>query len=234
MDRQKRMKKGFSFGELLIVVAIVALIALAVLMAYQTQVAKAHDATRKEHMKKFRIMFEDYYNDHNCYPTEAQWDACTCGSACFSPYMDQFLCDPVTRQKYYYYPFTNADGEVDTCLGYRLYAKFENKGDPDITMVGCSWVMGCGTDTRSAYNYGITIPGPLTDADFNPNATPTPTGYQYEPGCESATGPWACNIAGTCNSFASEDFSNGRCSYGFTTADCCHASVCPAITWCEW
>jgi len=219
---------GFSLGELLVVIVIVSLLAIAIIMAYQTQVAKANDAKRKEDLNKYKIAFEDYYNDHNCYPTQAMWEACTCESACLSPYMEKFLCDPTTKQEYYYVQLTD-------CKGYQLYTKLENKGDPDITRVGCSWSEGCGYDIPlSLYNYGIAVGGSLTAADFNPNTTPTPTSV-YAPGCERIPGEdfHACNTNGECNGHPSSDFPD-RCPVGFRTGNCCVASGCPESIWCKW
>jgi len=221
---------------------IITLLALVLLMGYQAQVAKAHDVTRKDHFRSYKIMFEDYYSDHACYPTQAEWDACTCGGSCFSPYLREFFCDPVSKQKYYYYPFTDADGNSEPCRGYRLYTKLNTKIDPDIPLVGCSWMRGCGNDVPlSTYNWGMSMGGPLTAADFNPEptgtpgptATPTPTSI-YGPGCQTATGPHACNTGGTCNGYNEADFSNGRCSVGFKDAQCCIDSGCPASIRCAW
>lgn len=232
---QKKIKRlsGFSLGELLIVITLIVILAITVIMAYQNQLSKARDTTRKADLGKYIIAFEDYYNDNGCYPTKEVWDACECGSACLAPYMDKFLCDPATRQKYYYFPFSNEEGIVDSCIGCRLYAKLENTGDPDIRNVGCSPTLGCGEGLLASYNYGIAIGGPLTAADFNPNITPTPTSA-YPPGCESANGPWACAKGGTCNSVGAGAFSSGQCSVGFSNAICCQNSLCPKAIWCKW
>jgi len=175
MNTQVRRLRGFSLSELLVVVVIVTLLAIAIIMGYQTQIAKANDAKRKDNLNEFRIAFENYYNDNSCYPTEAVWNGCTCDGNCLSPYMENFLCDPTTRQKYFYYPFNKPEPDVNTCIGYRLYAKLENRGDPDIISVGCDWIRGCGDDDRASYNYGISMTGSLTAADFVPNPTSTPT-----------------------------------------------------------
>jgi len=240
-DIDKKLR-GFSLGELLIVVTLIIVLAISVLFTYRHQVDKAHDTTRKDHFKKFRIAFEDYYNDHNCYPTnkenDAVWENCTCGSACLAPYMDSFLCDPVTQQKYYYYPFTiDVDGveTEDTCLGYRLYTKLSVVADPDIINVGCSPTRGCGVLGNLPFNnYGISMGGPLVAEDFDPNtsSTPTPT-TGVAPGCESSWGPWACNTNGDCNGgYTQENFQPGRCPVYFLSIDCCPAP-CPTGYWCS-
>jgi len=235
IERSRPAGQGFSLGELLVVVTLVVLLALTALLTYQHQMEKAYDTTRKDHFKKFRIAFEDYYSDNECYPTLEVWDGCTCGGSCLSPYMDSFLCDPNTKLPYFYYPFTDAEENPDTCMGYRLYTKLRNTGDPDIRYVGCSPVLGCGDGPPlSSYNYGISMGGRLTAEDFDPDATPTPTD-RFTPGCVSSDGPWACNPSGTCNGgYEPISFSSGKCSVGFTTASCCLESGCPDDIRCKW
>lgn len=231
--------RGFSLGELLIVVLIVTLLAIAIIMAYQNQVSKARDTQRKEHLNKFRIAFEDYYNDIGCYPSLTLWNSCTCDGNCLSPHMEKFLCDPTTRTRYYYTSVVEG-GDQEDCptLGYRLFAKLENKGDPDIVAVGCSPVIGCGAGYLANYNWGINMGGALTAADFDPNATPPPTAWQAPPNCTiNDTGPWACQYLGRCHSTPLQYFTNGLCSVGFTTADCCEKTYvngeCPTEIRCK-
>jgi Tfp pilus assembly protein PilE len=233
----KRLKKlrGFSLGELLVVIVIVTLLAIAIIMTYQTQVAKANDAKRKEDLNKYKIAFEDYYNDHNCYQTEEFWNNCTCGGNCLSPYMEKFLCDPTTRQKYYYKSITDADGNPDPCLGYQLYARLENSVDPDINGVGCSWIRGCGFDAPlSLYNYGIAVGGSLTAADFVPNPTPSSTPSPTPLGINFCLGDGSkkCNVKTGC----APDYGKRDCNEvlinefgcrGFTNASEC-SSLCRA------
>ena len=230
-----RLPKGFSLGELLIVIAIVALLAIVIIMAYQHQVAKAHDAKRLDHLATFRVTFEDYYNDHGCYPSKEMWDnECTCDGNCLTPYMNSFFCDPVKGSKYYYYPFTGEDGVTpDPCKGYRLYTKLDDESDSSITTVGCSPTGGCGSGALASYNYGIAMGGSLYDGTAAPATTTTPTVY-ISPGCASAGGPHACDKGGTCNGFDVLDFSNGRCSVGFATGQCCINTGCPASIRCNW
>jgi prepilin-type N-terminal cleavage/methylation domain-containing protein len=224
--------RGFSMGELLVVIVIVALLAITILMAYQNQVAKANDSKRKDHFNQFKIALEDYYNDKSCYPTVTDWNGYTCDGTEFAPYMDKFLCDPTTRQRYLYQSFTDEDGNPDSCLGYKLYTKLEYKGDPDIIRVGCDWVQGCGTtDALKLVNFGIGMGGPLTAADFipNPTSTATPTPTQTP-----SYGPFGCNPSATCNnSYGKADLDSGRCSVLFSSMGACRASGCPVSIRCR-
>ena len=226
------LPKGFSLGELLVVIVIVTLLAIAILMGYQNQVAKANDAKRKEDFSKFKVALEDYYNDNNCYPAAVSMNTTwACEGNGFSPYMEKFLCDPIIKSHYYY--IEGPDGNSDPCSGYRLYAKLQNKGDPDIVSAGCSWTLGCGKDAPlSQYNYGIVMGGSLTAADFVPNPTSTPTNT---PSPKPVQGPWGCNTSGACNaSYGQASLDSGRCSILFTTRIACINSGCPSAIRCKW
>ena len=177
-------KKGFTLAEILIVTAIVLVLSIVVILNYRQQIARANDAKRKEDLSKLKTAFEDYYNDHSCYPSTDVWNACTCGSPCLAPQIPTFPCDPVTSEPYYYQTISDISG--GQCGGYRAYAALEDTNDPDIKRVGCT-PTGCGWDVPAKYNYGIAMgttvgaPGLL--------ATPTPNALQglYNPGL------WICN-----------------------------------------
>ena len=61
---------GFTLVELLIVVALVGIIALAMIVLFNPwqQINKAYDARRKHDLDVLQKSFEDYYNDKGCYP----------------------------------------------------------------------------------------------------------------------------------------------------------------------
>jgi len=228
----QKKTQGFSLGELLVVVTIIILLAMAILMAYQNQIAKANDAKRKEDLNKYKIALEDYYNDNGRYLTEDEWYGYDCDTAEFAPYMNIFLCDPRTRTHYLY---QSCKDENDNLIpGYKLYAKLENKGDPDITAVGCSWIRGCGEGDLASNNYGITVGCALTATDFEPNAPVEPPPFVPPPNCPiNRTGPWACGTEGTCNSVGVTAFTNGWCTVGFTTRECCWGTYVNGIEKCS-
>lgn len=121
---------GFTLMELLIVVALIALIATAVLVLLNpwAQIAKGQDSKRKQELTQLNKVLEDWYNDKGCYPkpTDICYDpptnVCTppgvngplksqkchiCGnessSPPFSPYLSRLPCDPRHKQKQYLY-----------------------------------------------------------------------------------------------------------------------------------
>ena len=52
--------------ELLVVVAILAILMVVAMMGWRTQTVKAKDAKRKDDLYRLKVAFEDYYNDNEC------------------------------------------------------------------------------------------------------------------------------------------------------------------------
>lgn len=161
-----RLSRGWTLAELLIAVAIVALVTLAVLIGFRTQIARGYDAKRKTDLDSIHKAFEEYYNDHGCYPLPGILD--NCGSDALTPYLVKIPCDPVTKQPYKYVP------EGNPCLGFRACVALQDKGDPAIASLGCDPVEGCGWG--AGYNYCISSGVTVVAPDFVPGGgTPTPT-----------------------------------------------------------
>lgn len=133
---------GLTLMETLIVIALLAILVIGLLALgnYKTQIQKGRDAKRKSDLVVLKLKMEDYYNDHNRYPTVDEMDEC---KVPFRPYMDLIPCDP--RGPAYYYE-TNESGQW-----YRIYTALEYEEDPAIASVGCT--NGCGPD--GTYNYGV-------------------------------------------------------------------------------
>jgi len=140
--RKKKTRKGFSLTELMIVVAIIAILLLVAIWAYRPQLLKGRDVRRKADLNKLEKVFEDYYNDNDCYPETPD--------QLVPDYLSEFPTDPVTRQPY---EFSTEDCDV-----YRIYAKLEYEQDSAIAEVGCSSGCGPGGGTPGgtcSYNYGV-------------------------------------------------------------------------------
>lgn len=183
---------GFSLGELLVVITIISVLATIAMLNFRRQTERGYDARRKSDLMNFKIAFEDYYNDHNCYPSEEEWNGYACGGSDFAPYIDPFPCDPVTGEHYYY--VTIADGSGGSCGGYRLYASLSDTSDPDIRALGCGSA-GCGYGIPEKYNFGISVGGTVAEEGFvaNPTSAATPAPTSYIGSVE------ACNPNGVCN-----------------------------------
>lgn len=136
------IKKGFTLAEILIVIAIVAILAMIALGSYLNQIKKGFDARRKKTLNQMRTALEDYYSDNNRYPASL-----SCGQN-LSPWMKEVPCEPDGTDYYY---------ETDEITWFRIYTKLENEADPSIEKVGCDKVPpnGSGCPGNSAYNYGI-------------------------------------------------------------------------------
>jgi prepilin-type N-terminal cleavage/methylation domain-containing protein len=188
------MKKGFTLTEILIVIAILMLIFLIVLANIRNQVAKAHDVQRKADLNKIQKSLEEYYNDKQTYPPDAN-AFLNCGSGDLSPYLVKILCDPVNKTPYKY-----VLGNPTAKDGYVVCAKLENRADSDITRIGCDPIKGCGW--VEGYNYCVASGMLAVSADGlggsggsggGPIGTPTPT---------AVPGIWACTPNGDCNAYA--------------------------------
>jgi type II secretory pathway pseudopilin PulG len=141
---------GFTLIETLIIVAILAILIIIFLFFYQRHLMRSRDATRKSDLDRIRVAFEEYYNDHRCYPSVFYLN--DCGGTALSPYLKEIPCDPLTRQPYLYQSYNG-----DYCQGYRLLARLEIDTDNDIYAVGCDPVEGCAGEDGHGYNWGISM-----------------------------------------------------------------------------
>jgi prepilin-type N-terminal cleavage/methylation domain-containing protein len=152
--RERHSKKGFTLIEVLIVVAILAILMITLLVSVRSQRAKAEDARIKSDLERLRIAFEDYYNDNNCYPSE-DWfdDSSDCGTNYLQPYLSAIPCDKKTNEPYrlFYAP--------TQCSGFQLYAKLQNYSDPSYTEYYDSSSELVGTYGVSSSNVTLSSPG---------------------------------------------------------------------------
>lgn len=137
-------KKGFTLMEILIVVAIVALIGTLVIVFLNplAQLEKAYDTKRKKDLNLLRKAIEEWYNDKGCYPKPSEIcyipppaeNVCEdtlgiskiisqmcyiCGneedSPSFSPYLGKLPCDPLHPKYKYVYEVEAHPEEEDVC-----------------------------------------------------------------------------------------------------------------------
>src|SRR3989338_2225417 len=155
------MKKGFSLLEILITVTLLIILSIALLVSLNpwTQINKGWDSKRKSELTQLNKVFEDYYNDKQCYPVSSKvcYNATSdptcniCGnqstSPSFSPYLSRLPCDPQQPTKKYLY---QTDGS--SCSNwYIIYTSLSNTADPVIAEVGCQ--NGCGPTGNVNFNY---------------------------------------------------------------------------------
>lgn len=161
--RQKGLlfkKEGATLTEILISATVIALLAVLLLYAFQpqTQVTRSQDAKRKADLSKLTNILEDYYNDHNCYPTTL--------NDLVPDYINPLPRDPETGELYEYYP--------DGCQIYRVYVVLGYTEDPDIIEAGCEY--GCGP--LCDFNYGVCSSNAQLEC-CGPGPTPTPCEKQW-------------------------------------------------------
>jgi general secretion pathway protein G len=148
-NKGTRFKRGFSLMELMIVIAIIALLAIVVMGNYFNQIKKGRDARRKTDLDQLRTALEDYADDNNQYPAESDM---TCGSTALRPWIKEVPCEPGTTDSYLYLSGTNN-------LDYCIYTQLQFKTDPDIQRVGCDPDTGCpnapALPSGAVYNFGV-------------------------------------------------------------------------------
>lgn len=166
----KSPKTAFTLLELLIVISLIVLIGLAVLALFnpKTQIEKAWDGKRKKELNTLQKVFEDFYNDKNCYPkpeevcydpksslADGTYTCHICGneasSPSFSPYLERLPCDPQSQAKEYLYQVDDQNCPT----WYRIYTKLSDENDPQIAQAGCTY--GCGPGSY-IYSYGVSSP----------------------------------------------------------------------------
>ena len=134
-----KKQKGFTLLELLVVMAIMALLAGLGLRTFGSVQQKSRDGRRKQDLQSISKALEIYYNDFKHYPYasggkimgcgENSTEACTWGdmwqnSNNLTLYMSQLPQDPGGSQYFYL-----ADPQGQT---YRLFAYLENTEDDKI------------------------------------------------------------------------------------------------------
>lgn len=194
--------RGFTFAEILIVVSLIGLFTGVGVTTIKPQIDKGNDAKRKSDLYKFKNVFEEYYNDIGCYPTNTQWNNATCGSATsfLSPYLETFYCDPTTKIKYVYQTTDKSgnacDGTCGKCSGYRLLAHLANTSDADIGRAGCDAV-SCGISVSGGPNpnWGLAMGAQVPVPGFLPGQGQN-TGHTDAHDCQHTKDP-GCDITPT-------------------------------------
>lgn len=153
-------KAGFTLIEILIVMAILAMMAV-IMVGILNPIAltgRGHDARRKKDLARIKVAFEEYFNDKKCFPTEATIAErglrikSNCGKGVFSPWLPIWPCDPNGLP---YYIFV----EQSSCpLWFKLITNLENKKDSD-TPSGWyeypdNYLVGDGNLNPNTANYG--------------------------------------------------------------------------------
>lgn len=215
--RVRSLQGGWTLAELLIVIVIIAILAIMFLLVnWKRNIYRAQDANRKTDLAQIRRAFEEYYNDHECYPS---FDIlATCDGDGLAPYLAKIPCDPTTLEPYKYEP----DSASNVCLGNRVCTKLQDWADPDITTLGCHPENGCGWG--AFWNYCLATGTTVTAPNFIPGLSPTPSpsptpAYSGSYACRPGTMAGGQVVSdGTCNNVG--DPAAYGCPRSFAEMDC--------------
>ncbi len=197
-------RSGFTMSEILIVISlmiILLLVAIAILNPTK-QIERVWDIKRRQELAILTRVMDDYYNDHQAYPTNTdicydtptfspETNSCFC-HVCgiesshnpFKNYLQSLYCDPQHPTKEYLYQYDCRAG--DAPRWYRVCAELSW---PDVSLKEGNFNYGVASPNISP-NYCYSIPRvnpgtapaeelpmitPTPTGTFNPLATPTPT-----------------------------------------------------------
>lgn len=114
---QKKSQRGFTLIEILIVVAIIAILASVVLVGLGPTQAQGRDARRISDLREVQTGLELYYNKNGVYPTASTWADMTAALTQGNIGVSQIPVDPSGNQKYSY---ENTAGASDYVIGAQL------------------------------------------------------------------------------------------------------------------
>ncbi len=150
---------GFTLVELLVVMAIIAVLTLVAVANFRNVQIKARDGQRKSDLGQVQRALEIYLFDYGSYPLSSNgsirvgavtlsWKTpVTAGSVFIDSkgtlYMKEVVGDPKANPSYPNYCYSS-DG-----VSYKIYARLENTDDPKIGTYTCA---------GENYNYGVSSP----------------------------------------------------------------------------
>lgn len=160
----KQMKRsGFTLIEVLIVVSIIALLIVAGMFSIYPSLSKGKDGRRKADLHQIANALEDYFNDHNSYPSTDSFNDCGANTVLKNA-LKSVPCDPIHKTAYKYLAEPSGCSPSGTaCTSYRLFASLDNNSDPDKTKLGCTVDLGGSKkgcykdDSGIIYDYGVAV-----------------------------------------------------------------------------
>lgn len=149
-DRVRSVKTGFTLMEIIIAMAIFAIITGALLGNFFTSLTKGRDSRRKQDLDLTAKALELYYNDHKAYPTGSlPWGSPLSDGT--TTYMQVLPKDPKAPGINYYYVID----PLSAGAYYKLYACLENKNDSAFKDYASTSCGACGMGTGADCTYGI-------------------------------------------------------------------------------
>jgi prepilin-type N-terminal cleavage/methylation domain-containing protein len=202
----KKYYSGLTLVELMIVLAIIAVLAALVIAYLSNQLFKGNDAKRKGDIDRIKIAVEEYEKDHDCYPLPQTIDCRRDGGIGLKPYLNKIPCDPITKASYYY------EYEDSVCpRWFRIYTVLQNTND--IVAIP-------GIGPNDAFNYvqsSGNAPGVVG------NSTPTPSSSVPTPSPSGSvdSGFYGCNASAACVSIPWDSSRPGpECDPNYQSSNC--------------
>lgn len=190
-----KRKSGFTLIELLIVVSILALLLIAVFFSVSKQRSKAEDARAKGELDRLKIAFEDYYNDHNCYPPAAWFDGPEdCNSQNLRPYMTNLQCDRKTGLPYKY------ETDPTGCKSFMLYGIPDSTNGTYCDSDGNLYTYET-TSSNIAASTGCPTPTPAPSVAPSIAPSPSPSPSPLPSPSASPNIQYYCQQVGSCQPF---------------------------------
>lgn len=157
MREGNRFKRGYTLVELLVVVAIMAVIVGISVSGLILQQKKARDSRRKADLETIRAAFEEHRRKYNYYQGHGgnTWD--WVDDTTFPMFSSALPKDPLASQGYRYKVFWDTpctvSGGINQCKTYLLKAYLETG-----TQVGCGAPQRCNSSLVKCCNYSVTQP----------------------------------------------------------------------------
>ncbi|MBP6855943.1 MAG: type II secretion system protein [Candidatus Pacebacteria bacterium] len=155
MYTKTRKREGFTLVEMLVVVAIIAILSSIFLVGLRGFRAQAYDTRRISDVQKIQSQLELFYNQQRRYPTTLSELSSVGGYTAPT--------DPVTRNAYSYVPCGGGAGT--NYQSYVIGATLDNKSsvlddqneldDADIGAMSCVGTISCGTDGTNEKEYCV-------------------------------------------------------------------------------
>lgn len=161
--------------EILIVMALLAILAVGGGAAYSTYSLRARDSRRLSDLREMQTALAGYYEDNLNYPETGE---VVCGSTILAPYVDEVPCDPIGNDDYQYIY------DKENPRTYRIYVRLEAPTEEMLEASGCQ--SGCGPGSIS--NYYVA----------SENVAVVGGGEGVDPTCGGAVKYCFVNVCGAC------------------------------------
>jgi prepilin-type N-terminal cleavage/methylation domain-containing protein len=176
ISKKGSIGSGFTLVELLVVMAILAILTTLISGSFMSSQMKGRDARRRSDLSNVQKALEMYLNDAKTYPASLSFGDAF--SVAGTVYMAKLPSDPQAPSRQYYYA-VSADGQE-----YYLFADLERPTDRDGSYVigSTTYELGLSSPNTSPGDFslvglgGAPSPSPSGGGILPTSPSPTPTG----------------------------------------------------------